>query len=190
MAENFEIVASTKCLFSQRDLIDFSKEINVKIDSIKVIDNWDYENERVIHFNDISLVNDLIVKNKIVIFECHSGIVNCGAFISKISNSEYEYSLWFSLKNLIELATDKITPENRYIYNRIVEYIKRYRKDDTMNFCAMGVEIYIADLADFEEKIKRSNGVVRWILPEKNSLRSKRFIEETDDNLYLYSIYA
>ena len=116
--------------------------------------------------------------------------MNCGAFISKISNSEYEYSLWFSLKNLIELAKDKITSENRYIYNYIVKYIKKYMKDDIMNFCAIGVEVYIDDSVNFEKKIKQSNGVVRWILPEKNSLSCKPFIEEIDDNLYLYSIYG
>ena len=190
MAENFEIIISTKSLLSNKTLVDFIKKTNIQIDSLKVIENWEYEHERYINPNNIEIINELIDLRKIVIFECHSGITLCGAFISKISDEEYEYSLWFSIKHLTELSTDKITTKNYHIYKTIVEYIKIYFNHDIMNFCAMGVEIYVSDLANLEDRIIHSNGVLRWIIPKKCKLDLNTYIEEVDNNFYLYSIYS
>ena len=59
-----------------------------------------------------------------------------------------------------------------------------------MNFCAMGVEIYVSDLANLEDRIIHSNGVLRWIIPKKCKLDLNTYIEEVDNNFYLYSIYS
>lgn len=189
MSKKFEIHIETKNIISNKNLVDLINELEVDLDFLHIIDTWDYDNELILDLDQIDSINSLIEFNKIVILEGYSGPIKCGAFISKNDCLNYEYALWFSTDFFEGLGNNQITENNKNIYNRIFQLLEKYCGKQNIIFCAMGLEMYITDTSDLNEKADKSVGVIRWIVQEENKLNLTYYIEEIKDGLRLYSIY-
>ena len=133
----------------------------VNLVKIKMIDNWQYENETQIE--STNEIEEKINSEKIVIIEGEYKKINCGCFISKIETNCYEFDIWISTKIYDALEDNYISEKNSYIYDMILDILKKSVAPNELLFCVSGVEMLVEYSSDFNEILNNSSGVLQMI---------------------------
>ena len=145
----------------------FQEKSKIIIDSIEIIDNWEYENQITLDMNiDMETLINYVENNKIVMI---NGLLNdnhrCGLFIEKVSNNITSLDIWISSKNLHFLDEDYITTENFSIYESITDSVLQMNDEYDVYLCGIGVETCFVYNESIDCIIRESANVNRWIIP-------------------------
>lgn len=151
------------------DILMDEFNLDVKVENIDVMDNWQYEN--LINLSDIDSISSYIEVNKIVNIElCISSKWIAGCQLEKI-NDVYLINPWINTLNLDYVDSYTINKENEYLYELLTSTIIKIIKKYNIILTSIGVETMFKYDEDINEIINKSENVIRWIIPnmyEKN----------------------
>ncbi len=129
--------------------------------SIKVIDNWHYENEKQIM--ELADIEEYVNKGKIAVIDCKYKDLNCGCNISKLANDCYEFDIWIPTKIESCLDDECLTEQNKYVYDAIILWIKNHIEPYELIFCISGIEMCVEYSNDLNKILDNSSGIIQMI---------------------------
>lgn len=180
MSANFEINLYMNKKVKYNEIIWWLKEtkISYEISEIHVVDNWTFENQRIIKDNNIDLINQLISVEKIILV--YGKLKQQHSFGVTISYKETisEVNIWVSTKKLLYLEDDYINEKNIEVYNAIINFITTHINKKDLLICGMGEEIIMGEDRIVDKLIADSCNVSCFILPKKYEV----------NNLMLYNM--
>lgn len=129
--------------------------------NIKVIDNWQYENETQI--NKLADVEEYVANGKIVVIEGKYKDLNCGSYIYKLADDCYEYDIWISTKIDCALDDECVSDRNGYVYDAVMRLLKKCVEPHELLFCVSGIEMCVEYSDDLNQVLDNSSGILQLI---------------------------
>lgn len=168
-----------------------STRFSCDIEKIEVIDNWQYENERIIRKNEFNQIQKLISEGKIVIIEGKiNSIHQFGISFSVTDQDNFDIEFWISTKEINELDSSYITNTNLYIYDLLLKKLTQFLNKKYLIFCSIGSETVLSCNEIDEVDISKSKNVCMWIFPtDKNIQALERYSKNTVNDLIVYRLY-
>jgi hypothetical protein len=137
-------------------------ELNVKINNIDIMDNWEYDN--VINILEIDKAEKYIEESKIANIELRiSDKWNAGCQIEKIGNI-YVTNIWIDTAKINCLDCDIINEENNFFYEEVTNLVLDSVKEYDIVISSLGVETTFEYNEDIYEIINTSQNVIIWII--------------------------
>ena len=147
MAANFDINLYLNKNVNYNEIIKWLNETKIpyEISEINAIDNWTFENQRIIENDNIKLINKLISEEKIILV--YGKLIQKHSFGVMISYKETisEVNIWVSTKQLLYLEDDYISENNIDVYDAIINFIITYFNNKDFFFFFIGVETIMGD---------------------------------------------
>lgn len=151
--------------------------------NIKVIDNWQYENETQI--NKLDDIEEYVNNGKIVVIEGKHKDLNCGCNISKIADDCYEFDVWVPTKIDNYLDNECVSEQNDYIYDMVVELLKKCIEPHELIFCVSGIEMCVEYNNNLNEILNNSSGILQMICLRNLTTSKKSFPNVNQDGDYV-----
>lgn len=151
---------------------------------IKVFDNWQYENETQIY--SLNSIEENVNTGKIVVIEGKYNKLNCGCYISRVLDC-YEFDIWISADIDSGLESECISNRNIYIYDRVIDMIKKWIAPQDLIFCFSGIEMLVEYSEDLSEILDNSSGILQ-IICTRNTIKTKNLscsIKQDGDYLFV-----
>ncbi len=130
-----------------------------KINSIQVMDDWNYTN--VLDIESVEVYKDLY-DNKILTLTMENGNNHMGVDVEKIGKF-YIVEPWLN-------ACNEITNED---YKRLIGNVVNELKHDEVEFCAIGKEIVVKAELGISDMLKNAHNVDLWLI--KSTLWTKEY---------------
>ena len=189
MAANFDINLYLNKNVNYNEIIKWLNETKIpyEISEINAIDNWTFENQRIIENDNIKLINKLISEEKIILV--YGKLIQKHSFGVMISYKETisEVNIWVSTKQLLYLEDDYISENNIDVYHAIINFIITYFNNKDFLICGIGVETIMGDDRVVDKLIADSYNVSCFILPKKYEVNSLRLCDmKKIDNYFIY----
>jgi len=141
------------------------------IDSLEIIDNWRYENQKMLEYDEITNLQHFIDAGKIVIIEGRlEKRHNFGIYYLKTVNDIYSLNLWISTKNIPMLDKDIVDGENSAIYDTLTKDIIQTIEKSYLVLCALGAETVINDDDLGKNIFSASRNVSEWIVTDEKEV--------------------
>ncbi|WP_459477380.1 hypothetical protein [Clostridium saccharoperbutylacetonicum] len=137
-------------------------KLNIRINNIDVMDNWEYEN--LINVSEINKVQKYVEEFKIANVE-FTVVDKCkaGCQLEKIENV-YVTNVWIDTTNFNYLDCDIINDENKSFYNRVINLVLDFTKDYDIVISSLGVETIFEYSDNIYDVINESENVIVWII--------------------------
>lgn len=189
MSANFDINLYLNKRVNYNEIIKWLNESKIpyEISEINAIDNWTFENQRIIEHDNIKLINKLISEEKIIL--AYGKLIQKHFFGVMISYKETvsEVNIWVSTKELLYLEDDYINEKNIEVYDSIINFITTYFNNKDFLICGIGVETIMGEDRIVDNLIADSYNVSCFILPKKyegNNL--ELYNMKKIDNYFIY----
>lgn len=178
MSGKFDITTYIKTILDIDKIIDIilNKGINIKIGTVRIYDNYEFQNEQIYTY-PINL-SKFIESYKLLLLDIHinKNLVG-GISIYKYQEGQYEYCIWLDIDYYPNLEIEELTKENIKFYNMTTDFILNYIEPQNLEMAALGFETTVdyETIDKIEYTIRNNTGVVRWILPanKKESISPK-----------------
>ncbi|WP_435303603.1 hypothetical protein [Thomasclavelia cocleata] len=189
MSANFDINLYLNKKVNYNEIIKWLNvtKIPYEISEINAIDNWTFENQRVIENDNIKLINKLISEEKIILV--YGKLIQKHSFGVMISYKETisEVNIWVSTKELLYLEDDYINEKNIEVYDSIINFITTYFNNMDFLICGIGVETIMSEDRIVEKLIADSYNVSCFILPKKYEVNNPGLCDiQKIDNYFIY----
>lgn len=162
--------------------------VDIKIDNISSIDDWQWTGKAAIEYDDIS---ETLSSGKIIVIEASAeGYENLGVYIRR-AGQKYNYGFWIGTEKHPEMDSNEITAENRAHYEFLTDSIIEIFKDLHIEFmaCAVGIETMIKDSEELEETISKSKNVAAWIVDRKYAPSSESIFRRNNGRRIVYKVF-
>lgn len=151
---------------------------------IKVIDNWQYENEA--QLKSLDEIEQNINSGKIVVINGMYKDFRCGCFVSRLSAGCCEFDIWISAAAFGGLDDECISEKNSRIYDMIADMVKKYVPTRELLCCVSGIEMLIEYSEDLNTMLDNSSGILQMICPpNKMSKYSAPFVKQDGEYVIL-----
>ena len=189
MSANFDINLYLNKKVNYNEIIKWLNvtKIPYEISEINAIDNWTFENQRVIENDNIKLINKLISEEKIILV--YGKLIQKHSFGVMISYKETirEVNIWVSTQELLYLEDDYINEKNIEVYDSIINFITTYFNNMDFLICGIGVETIMSEDRIVEKLIADSYNVSCFILPKKYEVNNPGLCDiQKIDNYFIY----
>ena len=189
MPANFDINLYLNKKVNYNEIIKWLNETKIpyEISEINAIDNWTFENQRVIENDNIKLINKLISEEKIIL--AYGKLIQKHSFGVMISYKETisEVNIWVSTKELLYLEDDYINEKNIEVYDAIINFITTYFNNMDFLICGIGVETIMSEDRIVDKLIADSYNVSCFILPKKYEINNPGLCDiQKIDNLFIF----
>jgi len=186
MSATFDIIVLCKNIIPVDVLYNklCQNQFEILIDSIEVIDNWEYENQVKLNLDiDLKTLTNYVENNKIIMI---SGLLNdnhrCGLFMCKVSDNIITLDVWISSKNLPFLDDDYITEETLSIYEAATNSVIKMNDEYDIYLCGIGVEAYFTYGESIDCIIGASQNINRWVIPSAQQFQRFKGFDEIEKN--------
>lgn len=189
MSANFDINLYLNRKLNYNEIVKWLNETKIpyEISEINAIDNWTFENQRIIENDNIKLINKLISEEKIILV--YGKLIQKHSFGVMISYKETisEVNIWVSTKELLYLEDDYINEKNIEVYDAIINFITTYFNNMDFLICGIGVETIMGEDKIVEKLIADSYNVSCFILPKKYEVNNLGLYDmKKIDNYFIY----
>lgn len=150
---------------------------------IKLIDNWQYENETQV--NDLTDIERYVNNGKIIILEGKYKDLNCGCFVSKLADCCFECDIWVSTKIDSGLNDEYINEHNSYIYDMIIDMLKKLVTPHEFICCISGIEMSVEYSNDINQIMNNSTGILQIVYSCNNIMSNNLSLNVKQDGDYL-----
>lgn len=151
------------------------RDYHVNITSIHSIDNWMWNNERIVELQELERVlND----NRIFIIKLQQMLVkDLGLYIEKVEDI-YHYTLWINTEGYSMLDCDEINEKNEKYYEKIFQTIIRTNEKikDGFDVVGIGLETDIYYSKNALGIIQNSQNIMIWMLNKHIELSNEMMI--------------
>ena len=151
--------------------------------NIKVIDNWQYDNETQIE--RLNEIEEEINNGKIVVIEGEYKKLDCGCFVSKITANCYEFDIWISAKISGDLKDECVSKNNSHIYDRVIDFLKKWIDPHELILCVSGIEMYVEYSNDLNEVLDNSSGILQMICSRNTVMPNNLSFNVIQDGEYV-----
>ncbi|WNS45873.1 hypothetical protein [Paenibacillus sp. MMS20-IR301] len=165
VSANFNIVMFTKSKINLNRLLGVvhEKGFNPLFTKIKSVGNWDFEDLQIHkQESDPAEINMLMDSGRITLI---FGAVQSIKFVVILNKLEtiYETSISFDTKNMDYLDNNTLNDKSRPVYDEITSILLRSGMVNDLLISALGVEVIVDYIDNFNKIILNSHNVMRWV---------------------------
>lgn len=166
----------------------------VNIQGMRVFDDWEYTNEKIIdkEFIDVNMHDNLLQKFMLINF-----IVNrkwkCVLITSFLDNKYMNLSFGLDIDGFLECEEAARDDLIMKLYNQVADFIDIHIGEGKLKSlfiaASMGIEYSVGFNSDTLMMINNNDGVKKWIAPKNvgENLALKQFAKEEKTNITLFT---
>lgn len=160
----------------------------IKIECMKSIDNWMWENEKKVEsFKQIPSILDS--QHIVIIYLKQPSIKDVGVYIERVEN-RYHYTLWINTDGYPMLDCERITKDNCKYYKKLIQAILELNGliEDSFEAVGIGLETEIGCGKKIIDIIQNSKNIIIWLINKHIELYSllDEFEAETMKDIYIF----